>query len=169
MDNATEIIREHPEYRTRAQTWRTYRDLYSGGEQLRANAERYLIRRHKEPAEVYAERLERIFYENYAGSIVDWYTATLCRREPVILFDGANDAGRRFFSEFVGDCDLRGTNLAEFFRSRFTETLIYGRSHILLDFPRKAGAAESRAQEDAEGASRAYLAGFTPEALTNWS
>src|SRR5579884_2608811 len=97
MDNAREIIREHPEYKIRAQTWRTYEDLYSGGEHLRANAERYLIRRHREPAEIYAERLSRVFYENYAGSIVDWYTATLFRREPLILFESAHEGARRFF------------------------------------------------------------------------
>ncbi|HZU28687.1 MAG TPA: hypothetical protein VFA04_24390 [Bryobacteraceae bacterium] len=169
MDNATEIIREHPEYRSRAQTWRTYRDLYSGGEQLRANADRYLIRRQKEPGEVYGERLGHFFYENYAGSIVDWYTATLFRREPVILFDGANDNARRFLAQFIGDCDVRGTSLTEFFRKRFTEVLVYGKSHVLLDFPRHAGGVESRAQEDAEGVSRAYLSAFTPEELTNWS
>ena len=113
MDEAAEIIREHPEYRLRVQTWRTYRDLYAGGEELRAHAERYLIRRHREPGEVYAERLSRVFYENYAGSIIDWYTATLFRREPVVILEGPNEAARKFFGEFLGDCDRRGTSLPE--------------------------------------------------------
>jgi len=169
MDQATEIIREHPEYRIRAQTWRTYRDLYSGGEELRTHAERYLIRRHREPGEVYAERLSRVFYENYAGSIIDWYTATLFRREPVVLLEGPNDGARRFLGAFLGDSDLRGTNLNEFMRARFVEALIYGTSHIVVDFPRRSETAGSRAEEDAEGASRAYLAGFTPDELTNWN
>jgi hypothetical protein len=60
--------------------WRQYKDLYAGGERMRMNASEYLARRHKEPAEVYGERLSRIFYENYVGSIVDWYAATLMRR-----------------------------------------------------------------------------------------
>ena len=34
------------------------------------------------------ERLTRVFYENYVGSIVDWYAATLFRREPVLTFEG---------------------------------------------------------------------------------
>jgi len=29
-----------------------------------------------------------VFYENYAGSIVDWYASTLFRREPLILAEG---------------------------------------------------------------------------------
>ena len=39
----------------------------------------YLVRRQREPGDVYAERLGRVFYQNYIGSIVDWYTATLFR------------------------------------------------------------------------------------------
>ena len=58
--------------------------LYAGGEQIRANATEYLIRRNKEPGEVYGERLSRVFYENYAGSIIDWYAATVFRREPLL-------------------------------------------------------------------------------------
>jgi hypothetical protein len=81
--------------------WRRYRDLYAGGEQLRANAAEYLLRRQKEPAEVYQERLQRVFYENYLGSIVDWYTATLVRREPVLDFAGTNERAKDFFARFV--------------------------------------------------------------------
>ena len=53
-----------------------------------SNAAEYLVRRQKEPLEVYQERLARVFYENYLGSIIDWYTATLVREEPVLEFDG---------------------------------------------------------------------------------
>ena len=163
-----EILREHPEYRVRKPTWRMHRDLYAGGEQLKANAGEYLIRRNREPHEVYGERLSRVFYENYAGSIIDWYTATLFRREPVLSFEGKNEAARRFYGEFIGDCDLKGTHFAEFFRSRFIETLVYGRSHILIDFPKAAASAGTRAEEDALGVSRAYLLHYTPDEFINW-
>ncbi len=164
-----EILREHPEYRVRKPTWRMHRDLYAGGEQLKANAGDYLIRRNREPHEIYGERLSRVFYENYAGSIIDWYAATLFRREPLLTFEGKNEAGRRFFTDFVGDCDLKGTHFAEFLRSRFIETLVYGRSHILIDFPKAEGSAGTRAQEDAAGVSRAYLLHYSPDELINWS
>jgi len=164
-----EIVREHPEYRLRKPMWRTYRDLYAGGEQLKANASEYLIRRSREPNDVYAERLGRAFYENYAGSIIDWYTATLFRREPVLTFEGRDESARGFFGRFIGDCDLRGTHFAEFFRSRFIETLVFGRSHILIDFPKAPAAAETRGEEDATGLSRAYLLHYTPEEFINWS
>ena len=65
------INREHREYRDRKELWERYWDLYSGGEQLRRNAGRYLLRRQKEPADIYSERLARVFYENYLGSCID--------------------------------------------------------------------------------------------------
>ena len=166
---ATNVEREHPEYSAKRHLWQKYRHLYVGGESFLEHADRYLVRRHKEGAELYAERLSRAFYENYAGSIVDWYTATLFRREPVILFEGMNDWGRLFYNEFTEDCDLKGTQFAEFFRKQFVEMLICGRSHIVVDFPRMADPAESRAQEDANGRSRAYLVAYSADELINWS
>src|SRR5581483_2435388 len=90
------IEQEHPDYSSKARMWRRYRDLYAGGEEFRKNAAEYLVRRHKEPLEVYQERLSRVFYENYLGSIVDWYMATLVRKEPVLELEGASDSARNF-------------------------------------------------------------------------
>src|SRR6266851_8017563 len=39
---------EHPEYRSKKQMWKRYKDLYVGGEQLKNNAGAYLMRRQKE-------------------------------------------------------------------------------------------------------------------------
>lgn len=160
---------EHPEYIARTAMYRKYRDLYAGGEQIRANASDYLDRRQKEPWDVYGERLNKVFYENYIGSIIDWYAATLFRREPQLHAEGTNDAGRSFFSEFTEDCYLKGTSISDFFRRRLVDTLVYGGSLILIDFPRISMTASSRAEEEALGASRAYLVDYTPENLINWS
>ncbi|MEO8026321.1 MAG: hypothetical protein ABI823_07595 [Bryobacteraceae bacterium] len=164
-----DIDLEHPEYRVSKSTWKQYRDLYAGGEALKSRASEYLVRRQREPGDVYNERVGRAFYENYIGSIVDWYGATLFRREPVLAFDGRSDAGRAFFSEMISDCDLRGTNLADFFRRQFVTALVTGASYVLVDFPRISGRPANRAQEDAIGASRAYLVEYGPEDLINWS
>ena len=131
------IEQEHPDYARSAGMWRRYRDLYAGGEQFRQNAAEYLVRRQKEPVEVYQERLARVFYENYVGSIVDWYTATLVREEPVLEFRRERTSGRRSSSaEFVQNCDLRGTTLTQFFRQQLTEALVCGKSYVVVDFPR---------------------------------
>lgn len=163
------IDREHPEYMAKKGMWRKYRDLYAGGEQIREAAFEYLVQRHKEPTEVYAERLSRVFYENYIGSIIDWYAATLMRREAVLLFDGNDEAAKGFYDEFAEDCDFRGTSIAEFFRQRFVQALVYGRSYVAVDFPRPGVPPTNRAEEDASGRSRAYLTDYTPEEVINWS
>jgi hypothetical protein len=163
------IDREHPEYVANRAMWGKYRDLYAGGEQLYRNASEYLIPRHKEPSDIYEERLGRVFYENYIGSIVDWYAATLMRREPVILFEGQNQAGKDYFNTFAEDCDLKGTSLSEFYRQHFVRALVWGQSHIAVEFPKVTGVPKSRAEEDALGRSRAYLVDYSPEEIINWS
>jgi hypothetical protein len=149
--------------------WRQYQDLYAGGERLRQNAQEYLVRRHKEPNEVYRERLGRVFYENYIGSIVDWYAATLLRREPMMLFEGEDDVAKSFYGVLAQDCDLKGTNLSEFFRRQFVEMLVFGCSYTVVDFPRANGPVLTRAEEDASGRSRAFLVDYSPEEVINWS
>jgi hypothetical protein len=163
------LNREHPEYAARKLMWHQYQDLYSGGERLRLNAARYLMRRNKEPAAVYQERLDRVFYENYIGSIVDWYAATLLRREPSLLFEGAGEAARGFYAALSADCDLKGTSLAEFFRRQFVQALVCGSAYTVVDFPRAGALSLTRAEEDATGRSRAYLVDYSPEEVINWN
>jgi len=164
-----EIDREHPDYKNQKTTWRMYRDLYVGGHQFKQRAGEYLTKRQKEPYDVYGERLLRVFYENYIGSIVDWYAATLFRREPTLQFNAGMEPSQKFFAELADDCDCRGTTLSNFFRRCFTEALVCGKSLILIDFPKVAERPVNRAEEDALGASRAYLIRYSAEDLINWS
>jgi hypothetical protein len=169
LTNNSHIEQEHPDYTAKSRMWRRYRHLYAGGEQFREHAGEYLLRRQKEPAEVYQERLARVFYENYLGSIVDWYTATLVRREPVLEFEGTNERAKDFFAGFVQNCDLRGTTLTQFFKQQITEALVCGKSYVVVDFPRADSPALTRADEDASGRSRAYLVAYSADELINWS
>lgn len=162
------LDREHPEYRDRKQMWQRYWDFYVGGEQLRRNASSYLVRRQKEPNDVYSERVSRVFYENYLGSCIDWYGATLFRRQPRISVESAASRTNEFFSQFIEDCDQRGTSLLETTRRAFIQALVFRESYLLIDFPRVTDDTTSRAEEDAVGKSRAYLASFGPQDLTNW-
>ena len=163
------INREHPDYTARKATWRHYRTLYTGGEDMRRRAAEFLVRRHKEPYEVYMERLSRVFYENYIGSIIDWYAATLMHRSPSVLIGGNDAAAKSFYGLFTDNCDLRGTSLTEFFRQRFRQMLVCGSSYVVVDFPRGGAPALTRAEEDASGRSRAYLAEYGAEEVINWN
>jgi hypothetical protein len=164
-----EIEREHPEYKRQRRMWEMYRHLYTGGHEFKHHAAEYLLRRQKEPLDVYSERLQRVFYENYIGSIVDWYASTLFHREPSLQFAGGLEAGQKFLAQFADDCDRRNTTLSSFFRQCLTDALVAGKSHILIDFPRTSAAANNRAEEDAAGLSRAYLIRYHVEDLINWS
>lgn len=164
-----QIDTEHPEYRRLAPTWAMYRDLYVGGQQFKERAINYLTRRQKEPLEVYSERLGRAFYENYIGSIVDWYSSTLFHREASLQFDGGMEAGRKFLAELQDNCDRRGTTLSAFFQEAFRNSLVVGKSLVLVDFPRASKAPINRAEEEEIGLSRAFLLGFQAEDLINWS
>lgn len=164
-----QIDLEHPEFKRQLWMWRTYRDLYVGGHQFKLHAEEHLLRRQKEPLDVYGERLYRVFYENYIGSIIDWYAATLFRRAPSLQFEGGLASGQAFLGQLADDCDFRGANLSSFFRRCFIDLLVAGRSHVLIDFPRAANTASNRAEEDSAGTSRAFLVRFEAEDLINWS
>ncbi|MBI3209248.1 MAG: hypothetical protein HYZ37_10165 [Candidatus Solibacter usitatus] len=165
-----EIIKqEHPEYRAQAAVLRRYSDLYAGGEQLKERAAEYLARRQKEPQDVYGERLSRVFYENYAGSIIDWYAATLFKREPVLNFEGEESRGRNYFSSFTEDCDMRGTSFAGMLQQQFVSALVHGKSYLLVDFPKATVQPLTRAQEDEYGLSRAYVVNYSAQDLVNWS
>jgi hypothetical protein len=163
------INREHPEYISHKAMWRRYKDLYAGGEQLRAHAAEYLVRRHKEPTEIFLERLNRVFYQNYVGSIIDWYAATLMHREPVLQVDGTDAAAKRYYSLLADDCDLKGSTLTDFFRKRFVDALVSGSSYVVVDFPRTSTPALNKAHEDASGRSRAYLVDYGADEVINWS
>ena len=164
------LDREHPDYAIRKIMWRRYADLYTGGEIMRINAGFFLPKRQKEPAEVYYERLSRVFYENYIGSIIDWFAATLLRTEPMIALAEAEQQ-EGFYNLFLDDCDLAGTDIVEFFRKAFVQALIYQQSFVLVDFPRvdsASGGFQSRAEEDAAGKSRAYLVNYSPLDIPNY-
>ena len=92
------IEQEHPDYTAKARMWRRYRDLYAGGEQFRGTRGGVSSAAAKGAARGLQERLARVFYENYLGSIVDWYTATLVRREPILEFEGTNERAKDFFA-----------------------------------------------------------------------
>jgi hypothetical protein len=164
-----DINREHPEYAAFRETYRRYRDLYAGGEQFRANSSSYLVQRHREPPDIYGERLERVFFENYVGSIIDWYAAALFRREPILAFESASDRTKRFYSSFAEDCDLRGSTLSDFFRRQLVSSLVGGKSYITVDFPKAHNRNENRAQEELQGVSRAFLSEYPAESVINWS
>jgi hypothetical protein len=100
---------------------------------------------------------------------VDWYAATLMRREPMLQFEGSDPGAKDFYNLFADNCDLKGTNLHEFFRQRFVQVMVCGSSFLVVDFPKAGGVAQTRAEEDASGRSRAYLTEYAADEVINWN
>ncbi len=164
------INREHPEYIARKAMWKQYKDLYAGGEQLRERASEYLVRRHKEPSEVYQERLSRVFYENYIGSIIDWYAATLMRREPALLLEGNDAAAKKFYSAAGGRLRPEGHQ-----PERVLPAAIRGGAGMREQLRGGGFSAGERGGADAGGRrcareqSRAYLVDYGADEVINWN
>ena len=163
------MFREHPEYIAKRRDLEMYRDLYVGGELLKQKAEQYLVRRQREPQAVYNERLERTFYENYAGSIIDWYAATLFRREPQITLQGGSNTENAFYIDLLNNCDRNGADLSEFFRQQMTNAMVFGSSFTLIDFPRPSTPPRTRADEVEQKLDRGYLQALTPLDIIDWT
>jgi len=49
-----------------------------------------------------------VFYQNYIGSIIDWYAATLMHAAPTILLEGGDSAAQGYYSVLSNDSDLKG-------------------------------------------------------------
>lgn len=168
LTQITDAIQPHPEYRAWLASLDMYRDLYSGGAQMKSKASSYLYRRHREPAEVYQERVTRAFYENYMGSIIDWYASTLFRREPILTVDDTNRRSSKYYFEFFEDCDRNGSTITDFLRKRFIDALIFGKSFIALEFPKREASFSSRLEEEALGVDKGYVTAIHPTDVVNW-
>ena len=142
--------------------WQRYWDFYAGGEQLRRNASHYMVRRQKEPIDVYAERLSRVFYENYLGSCIDWYASALFRSGPEVSFRSKAPQTENFYTDFIADSDRRGNPLVSTLQKVLVDTLVLREGYVLIDFPRLRRPLATQAEEDAAGKSRAYLARYSP-------
>jgi hypothetical protein len=161
-------LQEHPAYRERKSSMSMYQDLYTGGMQIKARATEYLFRRHREPAEIFQERTDRAFYENYLGSIIDWYASTLFRREPIFTVEDTSQRASKYYFDLFNDCDRNGTSITDFLRKRFIEALIYGKAFVALEFPHTETQFATRLDEEAAGADRGFLAGIHPLDVVNW-
>ncbi len=158
----------HPEFKGWKEAMQLYQDLYSGGAIMKAKASTYLYRRHREPAEIFYERVSRAFYENYLGSIIDWFASTLFRREPILTIEDTARRSSKFYYDFFDNCDNNGLSVTDFMRRRFIDALIYGKSFTALEFPKRQTSFTTRLEEEAYGADRGYLTAIHPNDVVNW-
>jgi hypothetical protein len=165
------LTQTHPDYDGRL--WERLRQLYVGGYEILQNAGAYIPRSVNEPEPRYQERLRNSSYVSHLGQIVDFLTSAL-HTQPVRVAPESIDGvigvspDSRFYDEFARDADLQGTPFAAAMRDATADALVYGRALVALDFPRVSVQPETRAEEEAIGAARAYAYRLPVSALLDW-
>jgi len=161
---ASVLDAKHPDWTSNAGTWETVSLLCEGGAHLKSKAGLFLIRRPKEPNEVYEARLQMFTYQNILGTIAGWYESALFRRDPEIDLP-AEDA---FLKGFLENCDRQGTTFVDLFRRVFRYMLLYQNAYVLLDLPARVSTPENYAEQVAAGLLDPYLVAYAPLNIINW-
>lgn len=172
------LSRRHREYD--AALMSELEDLYEGGYQILSKAEQYLPRLTNEHESVHGDRCKSASYLPYLGQIVDQLTAWLFGDAPSVL--PAPDAAdpdtpgelpdQTFYGAFASDADRAGMGFGDVLRCLVPCALIQRHAILGIDFPVLSDDEEQRiasaADEDREGARRAYCFVVPVEELINW-
>ena len=155
-------------YSRQSPHWAPCTTLMGGTLAMRAAGETYLPQFAKETADRYTDRLnEAVLYEAYSYAV-----RTLAGRpfgQPVTL----GEAPAEYFARFAEDVDGAGTDLTTFSSRLLQDLLVYGRCHILVDYPDTTQIAEylgrslTRADETKYGV-RAYWTRIPADAIIGW-
>lgn len=144
-------------------------DLYAGGDQFLANAQRYLIKRPKEEPEDYGVRCRRAFYIPYVSAVIEFFAANLfAGKSEVSMADGSSVPTE--WQEFLGDVDGRGTDWDMFWREQFSFALRDRWTIIAPVFkkvPVESGP-KNLLEEEKLGNRRPYLQGISRADVNDW-
>ena len=102
-----------------ADKMREYNALYEGGEAFESEKREFLPKRPIEKAQEtvggnahYESRLASAFYTNYAGGIVDWFSAKIVENRPrIVVGDGVKDTTREYWESLNDNADGKGNPL----------------------------------------------------------
>ncbi len=171
------------EHKLFADAWDNLDVLRQGGRVLQMQADRFLIKRPKEPNDVYQVRLQHLKYQNLLAMILGYYCAKLFESDPDVdikiageaieepadpeapdLSDPDEDAWDFYQETFLKDCDRAGTDFVDFMRAVIEDVLLFQRSYILIDLPRGVQNGATLADQDV----RPLLRRYDPRQCINW-
>ena len=156
---------DSPFTRTRAvldmmKGWEIMKAVTEGTDYLRTNSETFLPLEPREDYDAYLARVNRAVFSPFTQRLIRAATG-LVLRKPITL------TGDPYWTEmFKMDVDGRKSDLDEYARRLLMCSLIYGQSHILVDYPAPSGAvslAEERQQNR-----RPYWIEIDPNNLYGW-
>jgi hypothetical protein len=118
------------EYKAMSERWDLLHALMGGTKSMREGKTKWLSQEPRESAEAYKNRINRSFlYNSYRDTIEKLVSKPFSR--PVLCLGDKTDQTE----EWIQNMDMNGRNLTQFSRDVFTAGVIYGCSHILVDFP----------------------------------
>ena len=142
--------------------------LMGGTLEMRKQGTTYMPQYPAEESTRYNRRLKNaVLYDAYRKAIDNLSARPF--RTPATIDEDAGD----WWDEFVGDVDLANTALTTFARRQLADMLIYGKSHILVDYPNTASIAEAQgrpltAADEVAMNIRPYFSNISPKALIGW-
>lgn len=134
--------------------WQKCRDAVKGHDAVQSKEEQYLPKLSGQEPDDYQKYLKQALFYNATGRTFKGYKGLIFRKDPDINADT--------IQEFVDDCTLSGTSLAEFAELAVEEDLQTSRFGILVDYPNVEGAELTQAQAEAQGI-RPYLVAYQAE------
>jgi hypothetical protein len=125
-----------------ADKMREYNALYEGGEAFENEKREFLPKRPIEKAQEtvggnahYDSRLASAFYTNYAGGIVDWFSAKIVENKPrIVVGDGVKDTTREYWESLNDNADGKGNPLVTLCRWAARGVIVNLRSYFAVDF-----------------------------------
>jgi len=140
--------------------WEMLHDLLGGTFAMRTAGTKWLPQEPKELDPVYNLRLERSFlYEAFANTVDRLVSKPFSRP---VTWEGIPDS----LENLTTDIDANGSTLTQFVKDLFEKGLIYGMTHVLVDFSKSIPDA-TIADEKSLG-TRPVLVHVTPPNLLGW-
>ena len=169
MSETANVNTPNDAYERMARRWELPEALMGGTFGMRDKREDYLPQWSKESDSRYKDRLDQaVLLEKYRDTVENHSARPFT--EPVQLLPDNNDT----FNEISKDVDLSGRDLTVFARERLRDLLIYGKTHILVEYPNTIDLRETLGREltlaDEKVLNlRPYMVGVNPASLISWN
>lgn len=160
MDRKIKLEKEHPSYVKAAPRYKRWRDLYVGGESVEKGE--YLVQHPYETEKQFKIRKDRAAYRNYAAPIVDVFTASLWRAEPVREFEGSA------LEPIMADVDRGGNATDDFFFGVASQAAAVGQCFVMVDMPPVPDGVRTTVEQDRALGRRPYFVRINAEDVIDW-
>ena len=73
---------KHPECANQCATWDEIDLLYTGGNEIKKAASKFITKKPREMQDIYNARCNRFTYQNILGTVIGWYQASMFSEKP---------------------------------------------------------------------------------------